>query len=56
VGNPTLILDAVVMANVVAKTIQTGLGAEGLNFGVDPDSFTRLGLLASSAHRARRPE
>lgn len=38
------VLDAVVIANVVAKTIETGLGAEGLNFAVDPGSYQRLGV------------
>jgi putative nucleotidyltransferase with HDIG domain len=42
--NPTVVLDAVAMANVVAKTIETGLGAEGLNFTVDPGSYQRLGV------------
>ncbi len=41
---PTVMLDAVVMANLVAKTIQTGLGAEGLNFAVDPKLERRLGI------------
>jgi putative nucleotidyltransferase with HDIG domain len=40
----TVLLDAVVLANVVAKTIETGLGAEGLNFAVDPGSYERLGV------------
>jgi putative nucleotidyltransferase with HDIG domain len=43
-STPTVELDAVAMANVVAKTIETGLGAEGLNFTVDPGSYRRLGL------------
>jgi putative nucleotidyltransferase with HDIG domain len=42
--NPTPVLDAVALANVAAKTIQTGLGAEGLNFAVDPGSYVRLGV------------
>ena len=42
--NPTVVLDAVALANVVAKTIETGLGAEGLNFAVDPGSYRRLGV------------
>jgi putative nucleotidyltransferase with HDIG domain len=42
--NPTVVLDAVALANVVAKTIGTGLGAEGLNFAVDPGSYRRLGV------------
>lgn len=43
-ADPTVVLDAVAMANVVAKTIETGLGAEGLNFAVDPGSYQRLGV------------
>jgi putative nucleotidyltransferase with HDIG domain len=42
--NPTVVLDAVALANVVAKTIAAGLGAEGLNFAVDPGSYRRLGV------------
>jgi len=42
--HPTVVLDAVALANAVAKTIETGLGAEGLNFTVDPGSYRRLGL------------
>jgi putative nucleotidyltransferase with HDIG domain len=42
--NPTVLLDAVAMANVVAKTVEAGLGAEGLNFNVDPQSYRRLGV------------
>lgn len=36
--------DAVVVANIVAKTVGTGLGAEGLNFSVDASSHRRLGI------------
>jgi putative nucleotidyltransferase with HDIG domain len=43
-SRPTLVLDAVVLANVVAKTIEAGLGAEGLNFAVDPGTCQRLGV------------
>lgn len=42
--NPTVMLDVVAVANVVAKTIDVGLGAEGLNLVVDPGSCQRLGL------------
>jgi putative nucleotidyltransferase with HDIG domain len=42
--NPTVVLDAVALANVVAKTIEAGLGAEGLNFSMDPGSYKRLGI------------
>ena len=41
-STPTL--DAVMLANVAAKTIAAGLGAEGLNFAVDPGGYRRLGL------------
>jgi putative nucleotidyltransferase with HDIG domain len=41
---PTPTLDAVVVANIVAKTIGAGLGAEGLNFEVDASCYRRLGL------------
>lgn len=43
-ANPTVVLDTVAIANVVAKTVAVGLGAEGLNFAVDPGSYQRLGL------------
>jgi putative nucleotidyltransferase with HDIG domain len=36
--------DAVVVANLVAKSIGVGLGAEGMNFNVDPGLSQRLGL------------
>jgi len=41
-SNP--VLDAVIMANWVAKTIGVGLGAEGLNFQVDEGVAKRLGF------------
>ncbi len=37
-------LDAVVLANLVAKTIGVGLGAEGMNLKVDSECHRRLGL------------
>jgi putative nucleotidyltransferase with HDIG domain len=40
----TPVLDAVVTANLVAKTIGMGLGAEGLNLKVDMSCPRRLGL------------
>ncbi|MGE3844513.1 MAG: HDOD domain-containing protein [Vicinamibacterales bacterium] len=43
-AQPAPVLDAVIMANLVAKTIETGLGAEGLNFTIDPAVHTRLGM------------
>ncbi len=42
--NPEPIIDAVVFANYVAKSIGTGLGAEGLNIGMDPKVSQRLGV------------
>ncbi len=41
---PTPVLDVVIMANLVAKTLATGLGAEGMNFTVDAGSHRRLQL------------
>lgn len=38
------VLDTVVMANLVAKTLAAGLGAEGLDFRVDENVRVRLGL------------
>lgn len=43
-GESNLVLDAVVVANLVAKTIEVGLGAEGLNFPVDASVFRRLSI------------
>ncbi len=44
ISDPTPIIDAVVTANFVTKTIGVGLGAEGLNLRVDPACLERLGL------------
>ncbi len=41
-GCPTL--DAVVLANYVAKTVGIGLGAEGMNFRLDPACRERVGM------------
>ncbi|MDP1572407.1 MAG: HDOD domain-containing protein [Vicinamibacterales bacterium] len=41
---PTPMLDAVVTANLAAKSIGVGLGAEGLNLNVDGGAAARLGL------------
>ncbi len=38
------VLDAVVLGNYVAKTVGIGLGAEGMNFRVDPACRDRVGL------------
>jgi putative nucleotidyltransferase with HDIG domain len=43
-GASTPVLDAVVIANMVAKNIGTGLGAEGFNLTVDSQCVHRLGL------------
>ena len=40
----TPLLDAVVVANLVAKALGTGLGAEGLDMRVDERCQTRLKL------------
>jgi putative nucleotidyltransferase with HDIG domain len=42
--SPTVTMDAVMVANVTAKSISAGLGAEGMNLHADPGSFHRLGL------------
>ena len=44
ITEPTSILDAVVTANVVAKAIGAGLGAEGFNLAFDESAATRLGI------------
>lgn len=38
------VLDTVVLANIVAKMVGAGLGAEGLNFSVNPSVHTRLNV------------
>lgn len=44
-GNPDLMLDLVILANVTAKSVGAGLGAEGLNLKVDlAGCRERLGL------------
>jgi putative nucleotidyltransferase with HDIG domain len=43
-GASTPVLDAVVVANMVAKNIGVGLGAEGFNLSVDSACVGRLGL------------
>lgn len=42
--DPTPMLDAVSLANFIAKTAGVGLGAEGMNMKVDPQWLHRLGL------------
>jgi putative nucleotidyltransferase with HDIG domain len=48
---PTIFTDSVVVANLVAKSIGVGLGAEGMNFNVDPGLSHRLGLSFSGFSR-----
>ena len=48
---PEPVVDAVVFANYVAKSIGTGLGAEGLNIGMDPKVSQRLGVDRDSFDR-----
>jgi putative nucleotidyltransferase with HDIG domain len=48
---PTPTIDAVVVANLVAKSIGAGLGAEGLNLAADRGSYKRLGLTFASYGR-----
>lgn len=48
---PTPLIDAVVFANYVAKSIGTGLGAEGLNMRMDPEVSSRLGVHHDSFDR-----
>jgi putative nucleotidyltransferase with HDIG domain len=43
-GESTPVLDAVVIANLVAKNIGAGLGAEGFNLTVDSGCVRRLGV------------
>jgi putative nucleotidyltransferase with HDIG domain len=43
-GTSNPVLDAVVIANLVAKNIGMGLGAEGFNLAVDSECVRRLGL------------
>lgn len=44
IAEPTPVLDAVVTANFVAKSIGAGLGAEGFNLAFDEAAAKRLGL------------
>jgi putative nucleotidyltransferase with HDIG domain len=49
--DPTPTMDAVMVANVVAKCVGAGLGAEGLNMTVDGGSMKRLGLYSAGYSR-----
>lgn len=51
IATPDPVVDAVVFANYVAKSIGTGLGAEGLNIGMDPTVSQRLGVDRDSFDR-----
>lgn len=42
--HPTPVIDAVITANLIAKTIGVGLGGEGLNLRIDMSCPRRLGL------------
>jgi putative nucleotidyltransferase with HDIG domain len=44
IPNPTPTIDAVVVANLAAKAIGTGLGAEGMDLRLDEQFHRRLGL------------
>jgi putative nucleotidyltransferase with HDIG domain len=46
--DPTPMMDAVMMANLVTKTLGVGLGAEGMNFSTDFEAVRRLGLTYSA--------
>jgi hypothetical protein len=43
-----VVFDAVALGNLVAKTVASGLGAEGLNLRVEAQMFQRLGLTFSA--------
>ncbi|MBI5544639.1 MAG: HDOD domain-containing protein [Deltaproteobacteria bacterium] len=43
-SGPSPVVDAAVLANLVAKTVGTGLGAEGMNLDIDPGIRKRLGM------------
>ncbi len=50
--DPDLMLDAVVLANLVAKTVGVGLGAEGMNYRADiAGARDRVGLTQESFER-----
>lgn len=51
IADPDPVVDAVVFANYIAKSIGTGLGAEGLNIGMDPTVSQRLGVDRDSFDR-----
>jgi putative nucleotidyltransferase with HDIG domain len=44
IREPDPTLDTVMLANLVAKTVGTGLGAEGMNFEIDLQAPRRLGI------------
>ena len=49
--SPDAMVDTMVFANYVAKSVGTGLGAEGLNIRMDPKIFNRLGVRHDSFDR-----
>jgi putative nucleotidyltransferase with HDIG domain len=51
IQSPTPLIDVLMMANVVAKTIEAGTGAEGFDFNVDPGVRERLGIDADGFGR-----
>jgi HD-like signal output (HDOD) protein len=51
IAHPTPLIDAVVFANYVAKSIGTGLGAEGLNIRMDAAVSARFGVSHASFDR-----
>ena len=44
IKDPTPMVDTVQLANLVAKNLGVGLGAEGMNFKFDLSTTSRLGL------------
>ncbi len=51
IEDPDPLLDAVVVANLVAKTAGVGLGAEGMNMDIDHEAARRLGLTLDTFSR-----
>lgn len=51
-SNPTPVLDGIVLGNLIAKTLGTGLGAEGMNFELDPECSRRHGITLARFCRA----
>lgn len=51
IASPDTLVDTMVFANYVAKSVGTGLGAEGLNIRMDPAVSDRLGVHYDSFDR-----